>query len=59
MAACEAGGAVANVAVCLLDGEGQIFAGEQAVRRDAAVKALPVIANEYASAVVNLRQQLL
>ena len=44
--AAEAGEKVANVAVVLLDGEGQVFAGEELVLRDEAVKAFPVVGEE-------------
>src|SRR5580658_83249 len=37
---------VADVAVVLLDGDGQVFAGEELVIRDEAVIALPIIGDE-------------
>src|SRR3982751_921 len=45
-AAAEAGEIVADVAVVLLDREGQILAGEELLRRDQPVKAFPVVGQE-------------
>ena len=45
-AAAEAGKIVADVAVVLLDREGQILAGEQLLRRNQPVKAFPVVGQE-------------
>src|SRR4051794_37792344 len=42
-AAAEAGEVVADVAVVLLDREGQVLAGEQLLLRDQPVEALPVV----------------
>jgi hypothetical protein len=42
----EAGEVVADVAVVLLDREGQVLAGEELLLRDQAVKALPVVGQE-------------
>jgi hypothetical protein len=42
-AAAEAGEVVADVAVVLLDSEGQVLAGEQLPFWDQAVEALPVV----------------
>src|SRR5919112_6629273 len=48
-AAAEAGGVVADLAVVLLDREGQVLAGEQLPRRDQPVEALPVVGQEGAA----------
>src|SRR4051812_11673476 len=45
-AAAEAGEVVADVAVVLLDREGQVLAGEQLLLRDQPVEALPVVGQE-------------
>src|SRR5512143_2941627 len=45
-AAAETGDEVANVAVVLLNGEGQVFAGEELVLRNEAVEALPVVGQQ-------------
>src|SRR3954471_8039236 len=45
-AATEAGEVVADVAVVLLDREGQVLAGEQLLLRDQPVEALPVVGQE-------------
>src|SRR6188472_4591607 len=45
-AAAEAGEIVADVAVVLLDREGQILAGEELLRRNQPVKAFPVVGQE-------------
>src|SRR3954471_12936270 len=42
----EAGEVVADVAVVLLDREGQILAGEELLRRNQPVKAFPVVGQE-------------
>ena len=42
-AAAEAREKMADVAVVLLDGEGQVFAGEELVFGDETVKAVPVV----------------
>ncbi len=38
---------VADVAVVVFDGDGQVLAGEELVIRDEAVKALPIIGDEH------------
>src|SRR5215218_9153774 len=45
-AATEAGEVMADVAVVLLDREGQVLAGEQLPLRDQAVEALPIVGQE-------------
>jgi hypothetical protein len=40
---------MADVAVVLLDGEGQVFAGEELIFGNEAMKALPVIGYERAA----------
>src|SRR4051812_50186803 len=45
-AATETGEVVADVAVVLLDREGQVLAGEQLLFRDQPVEALPVVGQE-------------
>src|SRR3954454_1984734 len=45
-AATEAGEVVADVAVVLLDREGQVLAGEELLLRDQPVEALPVVGQE-------------
>src|SRR3954471_24204642 len=45
-AAAEAGEIVADVAVVLLDREGQILASEESLRRDQPVEAFPVVGQE-------------
>src|SRR4051794_13285398 len=45
-AAAKTGEMVADVAVVLLDREGQILAGEELLRRNQPVKAFPVVAQE-------------
>ena len=42
-AAAETGDKVTNVAVVLLDGEGQVFAGEELILRNEAVKSFPIV----------------
>src|SRR3954452_13412294 len=48
-AAAEAGEVVADVAVVLLDREGQVLAGEQLLLRDQPAEALPVVGQEDAA----------
>ena len=48
-AAAETGDKVTNVAVVLLDGEGQVLAGKELVFGDEAVIAFPVVGDELAS----------
>src|SRR5438270_9651326 len=45
-AATKTGEIVADVAVVLLDREGQVLAGEELLRRDQPVKAFPVVGQE-------------
>src|SRR5437763_13732932 len=45
-AAAEAGEMVADVAVVLLDREGQVLAREQSILRDQPVEALPIVRQE-------------
>ena len=45
-AAAETGDKVTNVAVVLLDGEGQVFAGEELILRNQAVKPFPIVGQE-------------
>src|SRR5919112_3282322 len=45
-AAAEAGEVVADLAVVLLDREGQVLAGEELLRRDQPVEAFPVVRQE-------------
>ena len=45
-AAAKASEEVANVAVVLLDAEGQVFAGEELVFGDQAMEAFPVVGQE-------------
>jgi hypothetical protein len=45
-AAAETGDEVANVAVVLLDAEGQVFAGEELIFGDQAMEAFPVVGQE-------------
>src|SRR3954462_12408215 len=48
-AATETGEGVADVAVVLLDWEGQVLAGEELLLRDQPVEALPVVGQEDAA----------
>ncbi len=41
--AAEAREKIADVAVVLLDGEGQVFTGEELILRNEAVKAFPIV----------------
>jgi hypothetical protein len=45
-AAAETGDEVTNVAVVLLDGDSQVFAGEELILRDEAVKPFPIVGQE-------------
>src|SRR3954454_10814992 len=56
-AATEAGEVVADVAVVLLDREGQVLAGEQLLRRDQPVEALPVVGQEDVAPDADLLEQ--
>ena len=44
--AAETGDEVTNIAVVLLDGEGQVFAGEELILRNEAVKPFPIVGQE-------------
>jgi hypothetical protein len=46
LGAAKAGNKVTNVAVVLLDRESQVFAGEELILRNEAVKAFPVVSQE-------------
>jgi hypothetical protein len=50
---------VADVAVVLLDGDGQVFAGEELVIRDEAVIALPIIGDERLAFEADFVEELL
>lgn len=54
----EAGSAVTDIAVGLLNGHGELLAGEETMGRDQPVKALPVISDEAAASVINPVDQL-
>ena len=56
-AAAEAGEVVADVAVVLLDREGQVLAGEQLLRRDQPVEAVPVVGQEDVALDADLVEQ--
>src|SRR3954466_10889673 len=56
-AAAEAGEVVADVAVVLLDRERQVLAGEQLLRRDQPVEALPVVGHEDVALDADLVEQ--
>ncbi len=45
-AAAETGDEVTNIAVVLLDGERQVFAGEELILRNEAVKPVPIVGQE-------------
>ena len=45
-AAAETDDEVTNVAVVLLDGDSQVFAGEELIRRNEAVKPFPIVGQE-------------
>src|ERR1700747_2779134 len=49
----------ANVAVVLLDGEGQVFAGEELVFGDETVKAFPVVGEEGLALEADFIEELL
>ena len=50
---------VADVAVVLFDGDGQVFAGEELVIRDEAVIALPIIGDERLAFEADFVEELL
>src|SRR5271156_4269993 len=58
-AAAEPGEKVADVAVVLFDGDGQVFAGEELVIRDEAVIALPIIGDERLAFEADFVEELL
>ena len=58
-AAAETGDKVTNVAVVLLDGEGQVFAGEELILRNEAVKAFPIVGQEGFALDPNFIEELL
>src|SRR3954465_4331326 len=53
----ETGGVGADVAVVLLDREGQVLAGEQLLLRDQPVEALPVVGQEDVALDADLVEQ--
>ena len=58
-AAAETGDEVTNVAVVLLDGEGQVFAGEELILRNEAMKAFPIVGQEGFALDPNFIEELL
>ena len=58
-AAAETGDEMANVAVVLLDGEGQVFAGEELIFGDQAVKPFPGVGQEGFALDPNFIEELL
>ena len=58
-AAAETGDKVTNVAVVLLDGEGQVFAREELVFGDETVKAVPVVGEEGLALEADFIEELL
>ena len=58
-AAAETGDKVTNVAVVLLDGEGQVFAGEELILRNEAVKSFPIVGQEGFALDPNFIEELL
>src|SRR3954449_6942678 len=56
-AATKTGEIVADVAVVLLDREGQVLAGEQLLRRDQPVEALPVVGQKDIALNADLVEQ--
>ena len=57
--AAEAREKMADVAVVLLDGEGQVFAGEELVFGDETVKAFPVVGEEGLAFEADFIEELL
>ena len=57
--AAEARQKMADVAVVLLDGEGQVFAGDELVFGDQTVKAFPVVGKEGLALAVDFIEELL
>ena len=57
--AAEAREKMADVAVVLLDGEGQVFAGEELVFGDETVKAFPVVGEEGLALEADFIEELL
>ena len=58
-AAAETGDEVTNVAVVLLDGESQVFAGEELILRNEAVKPFPIVGQEGFALDANFIEELL
>jgi hypothetical protein len=58
-AAAETGDEVTNVAVVLLDGESQVFAGEELILRNEAVKPFPIVGQEDFALDANFIEELL
>ena len=58
-AAAEARPEMANVAVVLLDGKGQVFAGEERVLGDEAMETLPIVGDEGLAFEANFVDELL
>src|ERR1700761_2742161 len=58
-AAAETGDKVTNVAVVLLDGEDQVFAGEELILRNEAVKAFLIVGQEGFALDANFIEELL
>ena len=58
-AAAETGDKVTNVAVVLLDGEDQVFAGEELILRNEAVKAFLIVGQEGFALDPNFIEELL
>ena len=58
-AAAETGDEVTNVAVVLLDGESQVFAGEELILRNEAVKPFPLVGQEGFALDPNFIEELL
>ena len=57
--AAEAREKIADVAVVLLDGEGQVFAGEEPVFGDERVKAVPVVGEDGLALEADFIEELL
>ena len=57
--AAEASEKMADVAIVLLDGEGQVFAGEELVFGDETVKAFPVVGEEGLALEADFIEELL
>ena len=57
--AAKAGDEVTNIAVVLLDGERQVFAGEELILRNEAVKPFPIVGQEGFALDPNFIEELL